>query len=274
MIQSDPSTRRTEKLAQLVPRIRALVLDMDGVLWAGDTALIDMPQAFRRMRDLGLRVVLTTNNATKTVEQLYEKVRSFGVDIEPEQIINASLAVADILKQRFPAGGPVYVFGEEGLRSTLKEHGYYHCNKDVLAVVVGLNRYAVFSDFCDATNLIRGGAFFVGTSPDSSFPQSNGTFVPGGGPFVAFMETSTNVKATIAGKPSPCLFELALKRVLASPEETLAVGDRLDTDIVGAQRAGCRTGLVLTGSSTLRDLESFFPPPDLVASDLLAILDE
>ena len=180
-------------------------------------ALIDIPAAFQKMKDLDLKVVLATNNATQTAAQFVEKVRSFGVELEPEQIINSPMAVADILEQRFPGGGPVYVFGEEGIRTTLKEHGYYHAEKNVLAVVVGLNRQATFADFCAATSLIRGGAPFIGTNPDKTFPQPNGTVIPGGGAFVAFFEASTDVKPTIAGKPFPFLFNLALKRLSISP---------------------------------------------------------
>ena len=111
------------------------------------------------MNDLDIKVILATNNATHTAAQFSRrKVRSFGVELGPEQIINSPMAVADILEQRFPGGGPVYIFGEEGIRTTLKEHGYYHAEKDVLAVVVGLNRQATFADFCAATSLIRGGA--------------------------------------------------------------------------------------------------------------------
>ena len=259
-------------IAQLDPPIRAVILDMDGVLWAGKQALIDIPAAFQKMNDLDLKVILATNNATQTAAQFVEKVRSFGVELGPEQIINSPMAVADILEQRFPGGGPVYIFGEEGIRTTLKEHGYYHAEKDVLAVVVGLNRQATFADFCAATSLIRGGAPFIGTNPDNTFPQANGTVIPGGGAFLAFFEASTEVKPTIAGKPFPFLFNLAIKRLSIRPQQILAVGDRLDTDIVGARKAGCRTGLVLSGASKLEDLESFSPWPDLVAMDLMAML--
>ena len=220
-------------LFRLNPPVRALILDMDGVLWAGNEALIDMPAAFRKMKDLDLKVMLATNNATRTAAQFVEKVRSFGVEVGPDQIINSPMAVADILEQRFPGGGPVYIFGEEGVRTTLREHGYYHAEKNVLAVIIGLNREATFADFCAATSLIRGGAPFIGTNPDKTFPQPNGTVIPGGGAFVAFFEASTGVKPVIAGKPFPFLFNLAIKRLGIPPQQTLAVGDRLDIDIIG-----------------------------------------
>ncbi len=259
-------------LTRLHPPIKAVILDMDGVLWAGDDALIDIPAAFRKMRDQDLKVILTTNNATKTAAQFVEKVRSFGVDLEPDQIINSPMAVADILEQRFPGGGPVYIFGEEGVRTTLREHGYYHAEENVLAVVIGLNRQATFADFSAATRLIRAGAPFIGTNPDPTYPQPNGTLIPGGGAFVAFFEASTGVTPTIAGKPFPFLFQLALKRLGLPPAQTLAVGDRLDTDIIGAREAGCRTALVLSGASKRKDLEGFSPQPDVVANDLIELL--
>lgn len=259
-------------LTQLHPPIKAMILDMDGVLWAGDDPLIDIPAAFRKMRERDLKVILTTNNATKTAAQFVEKVRSFGVEVQPDQIINSSMAVADILEQRFPGGGPVYVFGEEGVRATLREHGYYHAEEDVLAVVIGLNRRATFADFCVATRLIRAGAPFIGTNPDPTYPQPNGTLIPGGGAFIAFFRASTGVTPVIAGKPFPFLFQLALKRLGLPAVQTLAVGDRLDTDVTGALEAGCRTAVVLSGASTLKDVQEFSPRPDIVAKDLIELL--
>jgi 4-nitrophenyl phosphatase len=260
--------------SKLNPPIKALILDMDGVLWADKVALIDMPAAFKRMKELNLKVMLATNNATQTAAKFVEKVRTFGVEVEPDQIINSPMAVADMLEERFPGGGPVYIFGEEGIRTTLKEHGYYHAEENVKAVVVGLNRHATFDDFCAVTTLVRSGVPFIGTNPDKTFPQPNGKVIPGAGPFLAFFEASTGVKPTIAGKPSSFLFNLALKRLGVPAEQTLAVGDRLETDIAGAKEAGCRTALVLSGVSKLKDVESFSPRPDLIAKDLMALLSE
>jgi len=261
------------RLAQLSPRPAGMILDMDGVLWAGDTPLIDMPWAFRRIREMGIRVVLISNNSSQTVGQLVEKVRSFGVEVETGQVINAAVAVVDILRRRFPEGSPVYVFGEDGLRATLRDHGYPHTDKGAPAVVVGLNRDAVYADLRDAATLIRGGALFVGTSRDHASPETDGEIIPGGGAFVAFFETATRRKATIAGKPSAYLFQLALQRLGTSATQTLVVGDRLDSDVAGGQAVGCRTALVLSGVSSVEDLEGFTPPPDLVASDLGAMLE-
>ncbi|HET6450626.1 MAG TPA: HAD-IIA family hydrolase [Spirochaetia bacterium] len=261
------------RLAQLSPRVAGMILDMDGVLWAGDTPLIDMPWAFRRIREMGIRVVLISNNSSQTVGQLVEKVRSFGVEVETGQVINAAVAVVDILRRRFPEGSPVYVFGEDGLRATLRDHGYPHTDKGAPAVVVGLNRGAVYADLRDAATLIRRGALFVGTSRDHASPETDGEIIPGGGAFVAFFETATRRKATIAGKPSAYLFQLALQRLGTSATQTLVVGDRLDSDVAGGQAVGCRTALVLSGVSSVEDLEGFTPPPDLVASDLGAMLE-
>ena len=259
-------------LSKFNPPIKALILDMDGVLWADTVALINMPATFQRMKDLGLKVMLATNNTTKTAAQFVEKVRSFGVEVEPDQIINSPMAAADILEQRFPGGGPVYIFGEEGLRATLEQHGFYHAKENVKAVVVGLNRHATFEDFCAVTTLVRSGVPFIGTNPDKTFPQPNGIVIPGTGPYLAFFEASTGVKPTIAGKPSRFLFSLAQKRLGVPPEQTLAVGDRLETDIAGAKEAGCRTALVLSGVSKIEDVEKFSPKPDLVAKDLMELL--
>ena len=261
-------------LFRLNPPVRALILDMDGVSWAGTEALIDMPAAFRKMKDLDLKVMLATNNATRTAAQFVEKVRSFGVEVGPDQIINSPMAVADILEQRFPGGGPVYIFGEEGVRTTLREHGYYHAEKNVLAVIIGLNREATFADFCAATSLIRGGAPFIGTNPDKTFPQPNGTVIPGGGAFVAFFEASTGVKPVDRGQALP----LPLQPGDQAPGHPPSAdpGGRRPARHRYHWRVGgrCPHRVGASGVSQITDLESFSPRPDLVAKDLMALLTE
>lgn len=247
--------------------IKSLILDMDGVLWRENAAIGDLPWIFDRFSKLGLQVILATNNGTRTPEQYIQKISSFGVDVKKEQIINSAMAVAHLLKKRFPGGGPVYIVGEVGLSSSLNDAGFYHSESDVLAVIGGMDRAIDFMKLKLATLLIRSGAPFYFTNPDRTYPTPEG-LIPGAGSILAALEAATDVKAIIAGKPSPALFEFALERLKTAPEHTLVVGDRLETDILGGQTVCCKTVLVLSGVATASEAEQWQPKIDLILPEL------
>lgn len=259
---------------QARPPIQAVILDMDGVLWKDDEPIGDLPAIFARLQARGMRVILATNNATRTPDQYVEKLEKFGVHIDLRQVINSALTTAYVLKKAFPQGGPVYVIGEEGLVKALAAQGFAPVGADEapIAVVAGLDRQITFEKLKRGTLLIRQGLPFYGTNPDRSFPTPYG-LIPGAGAILAALETATDVRPIIAGKPSPDMYALALDILQLEAKDTLAVGDRLETDILGGQRAGCRTGLVLSGVTTLADLEAWEPRPDFVAGDLGKLVD-
>lgn len=257
---------------KLTPRIKSLILDMDGVLWRGSHALVDLPAFFERLRQKGLSVVLATNNATRDVDTVLASLHQFGAtSVQPWQVVTSGMAVTHILKRRFPQGGPVYVVGEVGLVNALRAGGFYPAEKDVLAVIAGLDRTLTYDKLKRATLLIRAGAPFYGTNPDLTFPTQEG-LIPGAGAVLAAIETAAGVQPILAGKPQPGMFELSLERLGTRSEETLVVGDRLDTDILGGQRAGCRTALVLTGVSTPEQAAAWQPQPDLVAPSVAELV--
>ncbi len=259
-------------LERLNPPIRGLILDLDGVVWKDETPLVDARQVFDKIRRAGLKFILATNNATRNVEQYQEKLARFGVEVDASQIINSAMAVANLLSQRFPGGGPVYVIGEDGVRTALQEKGFYFAEKGVKAVVAGWDRGITFDKLSQATLLIRAGVPFYGTNPDRTFPTPQG-LIPGAGAILAAIEAATDQKPVLGGKPSAAMMDLAMQHLATQPAETLAIGDRLETDILGGVNAGCRTALVLSGVSSLKDLEAFQPKPDLVAEDLAQLID-
>ncbi len=248
-------------------KIKGLILDMDGVLWRGDQPLLDMQAFFASMDSFGIQVILATNNATKSVSQYQEKLRQFGVSLPANHIVNSAMSAAYYLKNKYPSGGPVFVVGESGLVTTLEDWGFHLAENDVLAVVAGLDRTITYAKLSSAAQLIRSGVEFIGTNPDLTFPSPNG-LTPGAGSVLAFIEAGSGVKPIITGKPEPFMFDLALQRMGLAPDQVLAIGDRLDTDILGGQRAGCRTGVVLTGVATLTEIQSWSPQPDLVLENL------
>ncbi len=250
-----------------VGEIKSLILDMDGVLWRESAPIGDLPQTFKRFNEAGLKVVLATNNGTKTPDQYIKKMAEFGVTVQKEQIVTSAMALAYLLRKRFPQGGPVYIVGEVGLITALQEAGFYQAEKDVLAVAAGMDRAIDFWKLKRATLLIRAGAPFYFTNPDRTYPTPEGLIL-GAGAIQAALETATDVKAIIAGKPSPALFEFSLERLGVAPQETLVVGDRLETDILGGQNAGCKTAAVLSGVVTRAEAENWKPAIDLILPEL------
>lgn len=251
--------------------INALILDMDGVLWRGSEPVGNLAEIFDAISSLNMSVTLATNNASRAPEQYLEKLLDFGVRLELNQVVNSAQAASRYLKKKFPSGGPVYVIGEEGLHRGLKENGFYHSTENPLAVVSGLDRSFTFETLSIATALIRSGALFIATNTDPTFPTPNG-LTPGAGAIIAAIQTASGVKPVVAGKPSPELYLFALERMGSSPAETLVVGDRLTTDIAGAQEIGCPNALVLSGVTSLEEAENWSPPPDLIAPDLTSVL--
>lgn len=254
--------------------IKALILDMDGVLWRGDHSIGDLVSIFSEIKHRGFKFVLATNNATRTVNQYRHKLRRFGVVLENTQIINSSIATGEYLLQKYPAGGDIYVVGEKPLIRTLEEYGFNNSQDGdgVITVVAALDRRFSYKKLRQATILIRSGVEFIATNPDATFPEPGG-LVPGAGAIVASIEAATGRSAVVIGKPSPVMYRIALERLGTMPEETLVIGDRLETDIVGAQTLGCPTALVLSGVTTLEMADNWQPPPTLIADDLSSLVE-
>ena len=246
---------------------------MDGVLWRLTTPLVDLPELFRQFDQYNVRVMFATNNGTATIDQYVMKLAGFGVSVEAWQVVTSAMATGYALKKAFPNGGPIYIMGEKALHDTLKDFDFYHDTKAPQAVAAGLARNFDYNMIKDASLMIQKGLPFYFTNPDPTYPTPEGN-IPGAGTVLAALETASGVKAHLAGKPLPFLFELGMQRLHTTPEETLVVGDRLDTDILGGQESGCKTAMVLTGISTRDDAEKWRPQPDLIIDNVMGLFQE
>lgn len=259
----------------LPSHIKSLIIDMDGVIWRSDAPIGDLATIFSRIRAGGLKFVFATNNSTKTPERYVAKLEEFGVDVELWQVVTSSQAAAHALAQKFPSGTKVFMIGEDGLRIPLEERGFEILSTEnapsAQAVVMGLDREVTFQKAVEATLLVRSGVPFYATNPDKTFPTPRG-LIPGAGAWYSIVTTATGVEPIVAGKPFPFLMELSMKKLGTKKEETLVIGDRLDTDIVAGQRAGCPTALVLTGVATKEQAENWTPKIDLIVDDLEALI--
>lgn len=263
-------------LDKLSPSIHGLVLDMDGVIWKSDTPIGDLPAIFARIKERGLKFVFATNNGTKSPDQYVDKLAELGVEVNAGQIITSALGVAHILSQKFPQGGPVFAIGEAGVLDALRAKNFEPLSVEdapkALAVVASIDRQISFNKMMEATLLIHNGAPFYATNPDKTFPTPRGE-IPGAGAWISVITTATNAEPIYAGKPLPYLMELALERLGTRKEETLVVGDRLETDIAAGQAVGCPTALVLSGVSTNKQARSWIPKVDLIAKDLTELVE-
>ncbi len=262
-------------MSLLPESVEGLILDMDGVLWQGDAPIGDLASIFRRIAERGLKVVFATNNSIRTPEQYVERLRGFGVSCEPWQVVTSSIAVADLLARRFAPGTPVFAIGETGLKRGLQEKGFEVLGvenaQQAQAVVMGIDREINFQKMSEATLLVRRGVPFYASNPDKTFPTPRGE-IPGAGSWYSVVVSASGIEPIVAGKPGPAMIELALERLGIAREKALVVGDRLETDILAGQAAGCLCALVLSGVSTNEQAQAWRPALDRVAPDLATLV--
>jgi 4-nitrophenyl phosphatase len=264
--------------------IRALIIDMDGVLWHGVQPLPGLTDFFQTLREQQIRFILATNNASLTPAQYVTKLAQMGVTVSQNEILTSGTATALFLSQRVkPAETRVFVVGEDGATQPLIDLGFtltglYDVNnsnsgtnkRGADVVVCGKDETLTWDKLATATLNIRAGAKFIGTNPDTTLPTEHG-ITHGNGAILAALEVATGVTPTIIGKPEPIIYQQALALLGAEPAETVAIGDRLETDILGAVRTGIRSIMVLTGVSTKDDLKESDYQPTWVMPDIRAV---
>jgi 4-nitrophenyl phosphatase len=264
--------------------IRALIIDMDGVLWHGIQPLPGLADFFDILQEKQISFILATNNASLTPSEYTAKLARMGVTVSPNRILTSGTATALFLSKRVnPAETRVFVIGEDGATQPLIDLGFtltglYEVNNDNSGtskrgadiVVCGKDESLTWDKLATATLNIRAGAEFIGTNPDTTLPTEHG-ITHGNGAILAALTAATDAMPTIIGKPEPIIYQQALALLGFEPNETVAIGDRLETDILGAVRAGIRSILVLTGISTEEDLKESDYQPTWVMPDIRAV---
>jgi 4-nitrophenyl phosphatase len=243
---------------------------MDGVLYRGDRPLPRLQEFMAFLRREPVPFMMLTNNSTKTPQQYAEKLARMGVQISLNEVLTSGQATARFLSRDYPSGTRVHVFGHDSLRQAIEEEGFVLADEDVAVVAASMDRAVTYEKLKRASLLIRGGARFVATNLDPTYPSEEG-MLPGTGTLIAALATASETKPVAVGKPEPTMFELALESMGARAETTAMLGDRVDTDLVGGRRAGCKTIGVLSGSSGRAELEDF--RPDFLFEDIAGLLD-
>jgi 4-nitrophenyl phosphatase len=254
-----------------VKRIQHLLIDLDGVLYRGTTVIEPAPRFiwWLREREIGYRLV--TNNATLSPEHYRAKLATMGIDVEAGEIFTSSLATAHYLLEKGATGQTAYVIGEEGLERALTDIGMILTCDHPDWVIVGLDRHVTYEKLSIASLALQQGAHFVGTNPDKSFPNEQG-LVPGAGALQAVLTATTGVEPIVIGKPEPFMLRLAMEALGGTIENTAMLGDRLDTDILGAERLDMPSILVLTGVSARNQIGPSGVHPSLVVNSLAELM--
>ncbi len=250
--------------------IRALIVDIDGVLWQGQQSLPGVPAFFDLLHRRHIAFVLASNNSARPSSDIVERLARMNVRVDERQVFTSAEATAMYLPRIAPRGARVFLVGGEGAANALTRAGYALVDENADVVVVGLDPKLTYDKLKRATFEIRRGAKFIGTNGDKTFPSDAG-IAPGAGAILAALQAATDVAPIVIGKPERAMFDAAIEKLGAAREGMAVLGDRLDTDIAGARRAGLRAILVLTGITTREMLAKSDIQPDLVFESLDAL---
>ena len=250
---------------------RAFIIDMDGVIYHGNTLLRGAAQFVEWLKREEKRFLFLTNSSERSPEELSQKLSRLGIEVGAEHFYSSALATAAFLASQKP-GGSAYVIGEPGLIHALYRAGYTMNNVNPDYVVVGEASSYNLDTLIKAVRLVVNGAKLIGTNPDLTGPGEGG-LVPACGALVAPIELATGKKAYFVGKPNPLMMRHALRTLGATREETVIVGDRMDTDIIAGIESQIETVLVLTGVTAESDISHFAYAPSQVLEGVFEIPD-
>jgi glycerol-1-phosphatase len=251
------------------------LLDLDGTVYLAGAAIPGAPEALRKAAAAGMRLAYVTNNASRTPAAIAALLNGFGVSATAQDVVTSAQAAARMLAEHLPAGAPVLVVGGSGLRMAMRERGLRPVSTAVerpQAVVQGYAPNISYSLLEEGGLAVAAGALFVASNADLTLPTRRGS-QPGNGSFIQVIATATGQQPLVAGKPEPPLQNESVLRTGA--KHPLVVGDRLDTDIEGANRVGLDSLLVLTGVTS--PAEAILAPaaqrPTYLAEDLAGLLE-
>ena len=256
---------------------KAFIFDMDGVLYRGADPLPGVNDLFNALELRERHYILATNNSMASPQQYVEKLAAMGVTVPVESISTAGTATRDYLLETLAPDAKIFLIGMPALDEQIFQGTSFTRVSTVEeapdAIVAGLDLHFTYDKLKTAAVSIRNGAAFVATNADATLPTETG-LVPGAGSIIAAITTASGKQPVVIGKPSPRVLELSVEHLGLTPAQGVMIGDRLDTDILAGHRAGMLTVLVLTGVSTREDLANAEVVPDLIFTDLPAMLEE
>jgi NagD protein len=248
---------------------KSYLLDMDGVLVRGRAPVPGAQEFLARLTETRTPFLVLTNNPIYTPRDLQARLAAGGLHIPDGHLFTSAMATAKFLAQQRPRGS-AFVIGETGLTQALHEEGYTITTVNPEYVVLGDTTYYNFEQITQAIRFVAAGARFIATNPDPSGPAEDG-IVPACGAMAALIEKATGVRPYFVGKPNPLMMRRALNFLGAHSEDTVMVGDRMDTDIIAGIEAGMETILVLTGVTRPEDVDRYPYRPTHVLPSVASI---
>ena len=243
--------------------LKAILLDLDGTVYKGKTAISGANETLQKLREKGYKLFFVTNAATRSRIGVVEKLAGMGIEAKEREMYSTTYAAGKYIAKTHP-GKTVFCIGETGMKDEFTKHGLKLAEDDSAGiVVVGLDRTIDYKKLSIGYRAIEKGAEFIGTNGDVVYPVEDG-FLPGAGAMVAAVESCTGKKAFIIGKPETYFAELINEDEKLDKNEMIIVGDRLDTDIKFAKNTGMKSVLVLTGVAKKEDVEKSEVKPDYI----------
>ncbi|HUY42517.1 MAG TPA: HAD-IIA family hydrolase [Acidimicrobiales bacterium] len=246
--------------------------DMDGVLIHGGQMVEGADQFLDRLRTIGSRFLVITNNSLYTPGDLVGQLGRMGLEVAESQIWTSALATARFVESQRP-GGTAFVIGEASMHEALEQVGYREDKVAPDYVVLGETQDYSFDDFSTAIGLIERGSRFVATNPEVTGPGPTGS-LPGCGAMAQLVQSATGVRPYFVGKPNPVMIREGMNLLGADAGVTVIIGDRLETDILSGVEAGLETILVLSGVARLDQIEKLPYRPSRVVASVAEIIDE
>jgi len=246
--------------------IKNYLIDMDGVLVSGRKLIPGASEFIQSLHEKGLGYLVLTNNSIYTPPDLSHRLQMLGLDINSERIFTSAMATARFLDSQHPQG-KAFVIGESGLTDAIYSIGYVTTDIAPDYVVLGETLSYNMVSITRAVQLVAAGARFIATNPDPTGPSENG-IVPATGALAALIEKATGVSPMFIGKPNPFMMRAALNFLGAHTEDTVMIGDRMETDIIAGVESGLETILVLTGIASRDDLQRYPYQPSRVVQSL------
>ncbi len=243
------------KIINLILQKKGFIIDMDGVLYHGNKLLPGVKEFVEWLVSSEKKFLFLTNSSERTPRELKEKLQRMGIDVAKDSFYTSALATAMFLNSQKP-GGSAYIVGDAGLINALYNVGYTMNNVNPDYVVIGETRSYSYEIIEKAINLVLNGARLIGTNPDLTGPGEHGV-VPATKSLISPVEMATGKQAYFIGKPNPLMMRNALKKIRCSREETVIIGDRMDTDMIAGIESEIDTCLVLSGITSKDTIDQF-----------------
>jgi len=260
-------------MENIVGKIKAksgFIIDMDGVIYHGNKLLPGIPEFLKWLEDSGKKFLFLTNSSERSPRELHEKLMRLGLDVGEEHFYTSALATAGFLASQKP-NGSAFIIGDAGLIHAMYSFGYTINNVNPDYVVVGDTRNYNFENIRTAVNLVLRGARLIGANPDISGPVENG-IIPSTKALIAPIEIATGKKAYFVGNPNPLMMRIALKKLMVNREDTIVIGDRMDTDVRCGLESELDTLLVLSGITSREEVNNFPYQPQYILNGIIDLV--